>query len=101
MNRLFLIFPNANVTPSAPKISRISFTENLFESNANFLDEIIIKIKSQTIEINSKLDEEIIEIAKTESGDCLIFPHRTLHQGSKTIGRKVIIRTDIMYRIKK
>lgn len=46
-------------------------------------------------------DEEIIEVAKTESGDCLIFPHRTLHQGSKTIGRKVIIRTDIMYRIKK
>ena len=43
----------------------ISFTENLFESNANFLDEIIIKIKSQTIEINSKLDEEIIEIIKS------------------------------------
>lgn len=45
--------------------------------------------------------EEIIETAKTESGDCLIFPHKTLHQGSKTIGRKVIIRTDIMYRINK
>lgn len=44
-------------------------------------------------------DEEIIEIAKTEVGDCLIFPHRTLHQGSQTIGRKVIIRTDIMYRM--
>lgn len=43
----------------------ISFTENLFESNANFLDEIIIKIKSQTIEINSKLNEEIIEIIKS------------------------------------
>lgn len=46
-------------------------------------------------------DEEIIEVAKTEVGDCLIFPHRTLHQGSQTIGRKVIIRTDIMYRMKK
>lgn len=47
------------------------------------------------------VNEEIIEVAQTEGGDCLIFPHKTLHQGSKTIGRKVIIRTDIMYRIKK
>ena len=44
----------------------ISYTENLFDSNENFLDKINNKIKSQTIEINSKIDEEIIEIIKTK-----------------------------------
>lgn len=44
---------------------------------------------------------EIIETAKTTSGDCLLFPHKTLHQGSETIGKKIIVRSDIMYRIKK
>lgn len=45
--------------------------------------------------------EEITEIAKTQEGDCLIFPHKTLHQGAKTKNRKIIIRSDIMYRVKK
>lgn len=41
---------------------------------------------------------EIIECAETSSGDALLFPHHTLHQGAKTSSRKVIMRSDIMYR---
>jgi len=43
-------------------------------------------------------EDEIIETANTKNGDALLFPHHTLHQGAKTSSRKVIIRTDIMYR---
>lgn len=43
-------------------------------------------------------DNEIIETALNEKGSALIFPHRTLHQGEQVNGRKIIIRTDIMFR---
>lgn len=43
-------------------------------------------------------DNEIIETALNKKGSALIFPHRTLHQGEKVNGRKIIIRTDIMFR---
>lgn len=44
------------------------------------------------------LDDEIVETALNEKGSALVFPHRTLHQGEKVNGRKIIIRTDIMFR---
>lgn len=43
-------------------------------------------------------DEEVIETALNKKGSALIFPHRTLHQGEQVIGRKIIVRTDIMFR---
>lgn len=41
---------------------------------------------------------EILETAENKTGSALIFPHYTLHQGEKVDGRKIIIRSDIMFK---